>query len=266
MSGYTSPSGDIGSRPDHKAAQRQQRHKAEQIVGRGILLGIGWGVMVAGLTGTVLSLIYSNDNAAPSVATPMDAPQQVEPAPEVDENVAEPEPAASQAPTVGTTQAPSQGVDVQAEAADGARVPDADATVISTPTPAAPQMAQSDAQPDSADAASIGAPDVMIPDDAGADQATGENEAMTGEVASSDAPVTTGSNAAQPDAPQTENRPEIQTGSAAMQHRQCRMAPMRGMPHRPHHKRVPMRPMCNRRQSPMRASLPGPAARNLTQT
>lgn len=211
-------------------------------MGRGLLLGIGWGVMVAGLAGTALSLIYSNDNAAPSVATAVDAPQQVEPAPEAEEavettavdaasgqeRVTEPEatpepepepeatPAVSHAPTVGTVQAPSQGVDVPEENADGVSVPDADATDISTPTPASPQMAQSDVQPDRADAASVEAPDVMIPDDAGNDQATGETGVEAGAMASTDTPVTTASNAAQQDAPPTKTRPEMQTGSAAM--------------------------------------------------
>lgn len=178
-------------------------------MGRGLLLGIGWGVLVAGLAGATLSLVSDNENAAPAVdmASGQEIAQEAEVETGADVSVA---------PTVGTAQAPSQDVPTQDEGADGVSVPNADNTDISTQVPAAPQMAHSDEQPDNADAVSIKAPDVMIPQAAGDDQGASENESGGGAMVSTDTPVITGSNAAPQNAPQTEARPRIQTDSAAM--------------------------------------------------
>ncbi|WP_456387414.1 divergent polysaccharide deacetylase family protein [Profundibacter sp.] len=185
-------------------------------MGRGLLLGIGWGVLVAGLAGAALSLVSGNKNTAPTVemaAGDAASGQKIVREAEVEADVSV---APTVAPTVGTAQAPPQGVQTQDEAADRVRVPNADNTDISTQVPAAPQVAHSDEQPDNADAVSIKAPDVMIPQAAGDDQGASENEAGGGAMVSTDAPVITGSNAAQQNAPQPETQPEIQTDSAAM--------------------------------------------------
>lgn len=173
-----------------------QRQHAEQIVGRGLILGLGWGVLVSGIAMSTLSVMYSNNNHAP-----------------VSGQVAND--AGGIGPSVGATETPTEGASAPQTVADETILPVLDTPEISTDTPDTPQAAEGDASPASRDVASIAAPDITMAD--GSDHGSAAEMTEAADLqATAVAPVTPSENSAMPVPPQGETRPALETQNDTM--------------------------------------------------
>ena len=190
---------------------------------RGILLGVSWGGLLAAIAVTTVSLVYSNANRARLV----EATQEVASVPKTDVAV---ETAAAEpgAPAVGTPKAPAQGATQQQSSEEETSLPTADTAQVSTPPPAAPALSEADEPAATSDAATLDAPDVMIPAEAQSQGAMTANEETAQAMSANDAPVSPAAASALPDAPQPEVQPEADAQAGAMTTPAMQDAPAEG--------------------------------------
>ncbi len=177
-------------------------------MGRGIISGLFWGVLVSGLAGATASLITSNSDRGQA------APVPVQTEADAADAASQPE-EQSIAPEVGVVEAPIGGEAGQATPVDQTAVPKPDAADVTTAAPTAPVVGVADDTPAAMDAASAEAPSVMTPqtDASGVAPDEGSEPAM---MVGEDAAVAPADNPALPTAPQTETQPDAEGQTDAM--------------------------------------------------
>ncbi len=180
-------------------------------MGRGIISGLFWGVLVSGLAGATASLVHSNSGQGQgqgtSVPVQTETGTQDAPATQSEEQAT--------APEVGVVNAPIGGEAEQATPVEETAVPKPDTADVTTAAPAAPAASDADEAPAAVDAASVDAPSVMTPQTDAPDVAPDDGSEPAA-MAIEDAAVTPAGNPALPDAPQTEMQPETEGPTSAM--------------------------------------------------
>jgi len=189
-------------------------NKAEHIVGRGIISGLFWGVLVSGLAGVTASLLQSNSGQGQGTSVPVQTETGTKDAPVMQDTGYQPEEQAP-APEGGVASAPTGGEAEQATPVDETAVPKPDTADVTTAVPVAPAVSDADDAPVAVDAASVDASGVMTPQTDTADVTPAEGYEPAA-MAIEDAAVTPADNPALPKAPQTEMQPEAEGQTNAM--------------------------------------------------
>lgn len=163
-------------------------------MGRGLILGLGWGVLTAVTAGATLSLMYSNDNKAP--VAQHDGSQKLSPAAVPTET----------APAVGTVETPTQQAEPQASPESiGSEI---ETVENATAAPAMPEVTTGDRSVEAGAAAPGNAPEVTIAETDAGDLATNADKAEITPPTSD--PVQLSENSTMPKVPATEGQPLIE--------------------------------------------------------